>query len=87
MATVDAFRDGGLQQAKVVYAPWLPLVLFEAQIPISLAVRKEILRRRGLIETARVRPPGVGLPEVASLALDEHLHDYIERGVAIGASD
>ena len=86
VATVDAFRDGGLQQAKAVYAPWLPLVLCEAQIPISLAVRKEILRRRGLIETARVRPPGVGLPEVASRALDEHLHDYIDCGVTVGAS-
>jgi 4-hydroxy-tetrahydrodipicolinate synthase len=85
VATVDAFREGGLRQAKAVYAPWLPLVLCEAQIPISLAIRKEILRRRGLIETARVRPPGVALPDVVSRALDEHLDDRIDHGVAVGA--
>lgn len=86
VATVDAFRDGGLQQAAAVYAPWLPLVLCEAQMPISLAVRKEILRRRGLIETARLRPPGVGLPDVVARALDEHLQNRIVAEAPVGAS-
>ena len=86
VATVDAFGEGGFERAKAVYAPWLPLVLCEAQLTISLAVRKEILRRRGLIATARVRPPGAELPSSIARALDEHLDAVARDGVAVGTA-
>jgi len=38
-----------------------------------LALRKEILRRRGIIAEARVRPPGIAMPAALSAALDAHL--------------
>lgn len=73
VATLEAFDEGGFERAALVYAPWLPLVLCEAQLNISLAIRKEILRRRGLIDSAGVRPPGLGLPDSVARGLDEHL--------------
>ena len=36
----------------------LPLIRFEAQPGISVAIRKEIYRRRGATRSARVRAPG-----------------------------
>jgi 4-hydroxy-tetrahydrodipicolinate synthase len=36
----------------------LPLIRFEAQPGISVAIRKEIYRRRGAMRSARVRAPG-----------------------------
>src|SRR5262249_62269817 len=41
-----------------VYALSLPLLVFEGQPGVGLAIRKEILRRRGLIDSAVVRQPG-----------------------------
>lgn len=73
LATIEAWRGGGYAAAREAYAPWLPLVVYEAQDKISLAVRKEILRRRGIIAGSRVRPPGLGLPSSTRAALDAHL--------------
>jgi 4-hydroxy-tetrahydrodipicolinate synthase len=39
-----------------IYRRYLPLIVYEQQP--GLAIRKEILRRRGLIASARVRHPG-----------------------------
>lgn len=73
VATVRAWHDGGYQAARTAYLPWLPLVLFEAQEKISLALRKEILRRRGAIREAQVRSPGAPMPTAMAAALDAHL--------------
>lgn len=73
VATVDAYRSGGLSAARDVFAPWLPLVNFEAQPGISLAVRKECLRRRGLILEAASRQPGMTFPEELTALADAHL--------------
>lgn len=73
VATVRAWGSGGYVAAREQLAPWLPLVLFEAQEKVSLALRKEILRRRGIIAEACVRPPGAGMPAALSSALDAHL--------------
>jgi 4-hydroxy-tetrahydrodipicolinate synthase len=71
--TVRAWRSGGYEAARQAYLSWMPLVLCEAQEKISLAIRKEILRRRGIISGARVRPPGSELPPAVRAALDAHL--------------
>ncbi len=73
VATVRAWWEGGFEAARAAYVPWLPLVLFEAQEKISLAVRKELLRRRGAIRESRVRPPGAPMPPTMATALDAHL--------------
>ena len=73
VATVRAWRAGGYRAARHAYAPWMPLVLCEAQDTVSLAIRKEILRRRGVIVGGKVRAPGVGITAPLLQALDAHL--------------
>ncbi len=56
---VAAAREGNWQRARDIYTRFLPLIVFEQQP--GVAVRKEILRRRGAIATNRVRQPGANL--------------------------
>jgi 4-hydroxy-tetrahydrodipicolinate synthase len=46
------------RSAAELFYRYLPLIQFEGQPKIGLAVRKEILRRRGLIASAAIRHPG-----------------------------
>jgi 4-hydroxy-tetrahydrodipicolinate synthase len=73
VAAFRAFTSGGFPAARGALAPYLPLIVFEAQLPVSLALRKELLRRRGLIAEATVRPPGPVLPAWAVPLIDAHL--------------
>ena len=73
LACVSAFRSGGYEAAREAYLPYLPLVNFEQQVRIALAVRKEALRRRGLVVEAAVRPPAASFPASLSAQLDRHL--------------
>ena len=53
-----AFIAGRSEDAEDLFDIYLPLVRHEQQIGIGLAIRKEILRRRGAISNAAVRMPG-----------------------------
>jgi 4-hydroxy-tetrahydrodipicolinate synthase len=64
VACVQAWQRGGFAEAREAFAPFLPLIAFEQQPGIALAIRKECLRRRGLLDEAGVRPPGAALPAV-----------------------
>ncbi|QNN52292.1 dihydrodipicolinate synthase family protein [Nocardioides mesophilus] len=72
---LDAFAEGGFVAARKAFAPWLPLVNFEAQPGIGLAVRKEILHRRGLFEDGSVRPPAAAAPPEILRLLPHHLQE------------
>lgn len=72
-AVLAAHRDGGFPAARDVWAPWLPLANFEGQLRVGLAIRKEVLRRRGVIATGRVRRPAQSLPATLGPLLDQHL--------------
>jgi 4-hydroxy-tetrahydrodipicolinate synthase len=54
----DLFAAGKADAAEDLYDLYLPLLRHEFQVGIGLALRKEILRRRGAIRTAAVRAPG-----------------------------
>jgi 4-hydroxy-tetrahydrodipicolinate synthase len=73
VATVDAFERGGFAAAHAVWARFLPLATFEQQPGIALALRKELLRRRGLIVDASVRSPAQVLPHSLLDTLEAHL--------------
>ena len=73
LACVRAFRSGGYDAARQAWTPYLPLVNFEQQAKIALAIRKECFRERGLIATARVRPPAAAFPESLRPQLRRHL--------------
>ena len=49
------------QGAEDLFDAYLPLVRHEQQPGFGLAVRKEVLRRRGVIASARTRAPGPSL--------------------------
>ncbi|AUI51459.1 dihydrodipicolinate synthase family protein [Arthrobacter crystallopoietes] len=70
---ITAHADGGFRAAREVFAPWLPLANFEGQPGIGLALRKEILKRRGIIAEALVRPPAPTLPQELADMIDAHL--------------
>jgi 4-hydroxy-tetrahydrodipicolinate synthase len=53
---------------------------FEFQEGIGMAIRKEILRRRGAIDFAGVRSPGANLDESTIRALDELFAWYKKEG-------
>ena len=59
MEMVAAARVADWQRARKIYTQFLPLIVFEQQP--GVAVRKEILRKRGAIATNRVRHPGAPL--------------------------
>jgi 4-hydroxy-tetrahydrodipicolinate synthase len=73
LACVSAFRSAGADAARAAYLPYLQLVNFEQQVKIALAVRKECLRSRGLIDDAAVRPPAAAFPEALRPQLEWHL--------------
>jgi 4-hydroxy-tetrahydrodipicolinate synthase len=72
-ACVAAWHSGGYATAREAFLPYLPLVNFEQQAGIALAIRKECLRRRGLIMEAAVRPPAAAFPELLREQLARHL--------------
>ncbi|TCP41620.1 4-hydroxy-tetrahydrodipicolinate synthase [Tamaricihabitans halophyticus] len=73
LSCTGAWHRGGYQPAREALLPYLPLVNFEQQAGIALAIRKECLRSRGLIAESWVRPPAVSLPESLRAQLATHL--------------
>lgn len=67
----QAWASGDREQAASIYYRYQPLLVYEGQPKLGVAVRKEVLRRRGLIASAAVRQPGPALDESATAALDE----------------
>lgn len=73
ISTIAAFESGGFDAARDAFTPFLPLVNFEQQAKIALAIRKECLRQRGLILDSVVRPPSASLPDSLLPQLKKHL--------------
>jgi 4-hydroxy-tetrahydrodipicolinate synthase len=57
--------------AGLLFDRYLPLIQFEAQQVVGLAIRKEVLRRRGVIATHRTRGLGPTLDPVTLEELDD----------------
>ena len=60
---------------------YVPLMRFEFQQGIGMAIRKEMLRRRGVLKTPAIRPPGAVLEATTSLALDHLLNSMRKQGI------
>jgi 4-hydroxy-tetrahydrodipicolinate synthase len=58
---VTRFQAGDETGAQAVFHALLPLIRFENQPGINLAIRKHLYQRRGAIATARLRAPGASL--------------------------
>jgi len=73
LSIMECVRAGDMDAANGIYRLYLPLMVFEQQP--GLAIRKEILRRRGVLATARVRHPGGNIDAATS----HQLHRLLER--------
>ena len=67
---VSLFREGNLDAAAEAFYRRVPLMRFEFQEGVGMAIRKEVLRCRGAITTPEVRPPGATLDRTTMAALD-----------------
>ncbi|HEX9637589.1 MAG TPA: dihydrodipicolinate synthase family protein [Acidobacteriota bacterium] len=85
---VRRFRAGAVDSAAELFYRYVALMRFEFQEGIGLAIRKEVLRRRGALVHAAVRPPATTLDPGTGAALDrvlKHMQsqpDAIRFGVA-----
>lgn len=78
IACVRAWQSQGYEAARDALLPYLPLINFEQQARIALAVRKECLHRRGFIADAGVRAPASPFPEVLRPGMLAHLAEAAE---------
>ncbi len=62
---VAAMNAGDETRARDLFDAYLPLVRYESQPGLGLAIRKHILAKRGAIAHATVRKPGPGLSQAA----------------------
>jgi len=67
---VALFRAGKTEKAADLFYRKVPLMRFEFQEGIGMAIRKEVLRRRGALTHAGIRPPGGALDQATKDALD-----------------
>ncbi|THH35391.1 dihydrodipicolinate synthase family protein [Aliishimia ponticola] len=55
---VARHKAGDVDGAEDLFDAYLPMVRYEQQLGLGLAIRKEVLRRRGVIASNKVRAPG-----------------------------
>jgi 4-hydroxy-tetrahydrodipicolinate synthase len=70
---VSLYRAGNVQEAADVFYRFVPLMRFEFQEGIGMAIRKEVFRRRGVLADASTRAPGPALDDHTRAALDRVL--------------
>ncbi len=70
---VTLYRAGRVDEAADVFYRFVPLMRFEFQEGIGMAVRKEVLKRRGAIADASTRAPAAVLDEGTRGQLDRVL--------------
>ena len=58
---IAAYRSGSLDHARDIFDAYLPMVRYEAQPGLGLAIRKYTLAQRGVIAHETVRKPGAAL--------------------------
>jgi 4-hydroxy-tetrahydrodipicolinate synthase len=67
---VSLFRSGKVDEAADVFYRAVPLMRFEFQEAIGMAIRKEVLHRRGALSSPATRPPAAALDATTREALD-----------------
>jgi 4-hydroxy-tetrahydrodipicolinate synthase len=76
---VKLYQSGDAARAQDLFDAYLPLIRYEQQPGIGLAIRKETLRRRGLLTSAKTRAPGPSLDAVFQAELDGLITRLDER--------
>jgi 4-hydroxy-tetrahydrodipicolinate synthase len=84
---VDVVRlvgAGRLDRAQDLFDAYLPLVRYEQQPGAGLAVRKYVLKKRGVIASDTLRRPGAGLTPQAIAEVEHLLERQARRLTALG---
>lgn len=76
---VDLFAAGQRDAAHDLFDAHLPLIRYEQQLGIGLAVRKYVLKRRGVITSDAQRKPALALSETARSEVDYLLARLAQR--------
>jgi 4-hydroxy-tetrahydrodipicolinate synthase len=71
-------------EAHDLFDAHLPLVRYEQQLGVGLAVRKYVLRRRGVIASEAQRKPGTSLSATAKAEVDYLLARVARRDPRAG---
>lgn len=80
--TIEQYRSGRADEAIDLYDTYLPVNRYELRM--GIAMRKEILRRRGAIASAACRPPVGPLDSTTAAELDVVLDRLAKRTEPIG---
>lgn len=75
------YQQGKVEEAHDLFDRYLPLLSYENQSQWGVAVRKEIMRRRGAIRHATMRAPGPRLTSTDMKEIDMLVH-RLERSLA-----
>lgn len=77
---VRSYRAGRVDEAADVFYRAVPLMRFEFQEGIGMAIRKEVLHRRGALASPATRAPAAGLDRGTREALDRVIA-WVEQSV------
>ena len=81
---VQACRHGEADRARDLFDAYLPLIRYEQQPGVGLAVRKYVLAKRGVIASAAQRRPGAPLPPAAIAEVEVLIARQTRRLAEIG---
>ena len=83
---VRLFRAGKVDEAADVFYRAVPLMRFEFQEGIGMAIRKEVLHRRGALASPATRAPGAALDQTTREALDRVM-DWVRVQELVGVKE
>lgn len=66
----DAYQAGDIDRARDIFDAYMPMIRYEAQPGMGLAIRKYSLARQGVIAHPTLRKPGAGLSNKAIAEID-----------------
>jgi 4-hydroxy-tetrahydrodipicolinate synthase len=81
VGVVSRFRAGKVDEAADLFYRSVPLMRFEFQEGIGMAIRKEVLHRRGVLASPATRGPGAVLDRTTREALDRVM-EWVEATTA-----
>jgi 4-hydroxy-tetrahydrodipicolinate synthase len=76
---VEKIGAGDENRARDLFDAYLPLIRYESQPGLGLAVRKHVLARRGAISSATLRKPGASLDSTAASEVDTMMERLSRR--------
>jgi 4-hydroxy-tetrahydrodipicolinate synthase len=81
---VAAFRAGDVDRARDVFDAYMPMIRYESQPGLGLAIRKYSLVRQGIIAHPTLRRPGAGLTAATMAEVDTLADRQARRLTALG---